>query len=108
MTTTQAFATVAIIAVATLLTRVLPFLVFPAHRKTPAVISYLGKTLPYAVTGMLVVYCLKDTSLIEPPYGLAEMLGIVAVTGLYLWRHNTLLAIAGGTALYMVLLQLVF
>lgn len=108
MTTGQALITVGIIAAVTLLTRALPFLLFPADRQTPPFVLYLGKALPYAIIGMLVVYCLKDTQPAAAPHGLPEALGVLAVSALYLWRRNTLLAIAGGTALYMALVQLVF
>ena len=108
MTAGQALATVCVVAGATLLTRALPFLIFSAGRKTPAIIAYLGKTLPFAIVGMLVVYCLKDTSIVSAPHGAPELLGVAMTAGLYLWRKNTLLAIAGGTALYMVLVQVVW
>lgn len=108
MTTPQALCMVAIMAAGTLLTRALPFLLFPAGKKTPDVVLYLGRVLPYAIIGMLVVYCLKDTQLAAAPHGLPEAIGVAAVAGLYLWRRNTLLAIAGGTVLYMLLVQVVF
>lgn len=108
MTTAQAAITVVIIAAVTLLTRALPFFIFPSHERTPAVILYLGKVLPYAIIGMLIVYCLKDVRIAPWPHGLPELLGVAAVAGLYLYRRNTLLAIGGGTAIYMLLLRLVF
>lgn len=108
MTQAQALITVGIMALGTLATRALPFILFPSGRKTPAVIEYLGRVLPYAIIGMLVVYCLKDTQLAAAPHGAPEALGVLAVAALYLWRHNTLLAIAGGTLAYMALVQWVF
>lgn len=108
MTATQALWTVLIIAGVTLLTRALPFLLFPAGKATPPFMRFLGQALPYAIIGMLVVYCLKDTAVQAAPHGLPEAVGICAVAALYLWKRNTLLAIAGGTALYMLLVQLVF
>lgn len=107
MTDMQALATIGIVALVTVLTRALPFLLFPDGRKTPAVVLYLGRVLPYAIIGMLIVYCLKDVQPLSAPYGLPELLGVGAVTGLYLLRRNTLLAIAGGTVFYMLLVQLV-
>jgi branched-subunit amino acid transport protein AzlD len=95
-------------AVVTALLRFLPFLVFPAGRKRPRIITYLGAVLPYGVMAMLVVYCLKNVSLLTYPYGLPELLAVASVVGLHLWRKNTLLSIFGGTAIYMVLVQLVF
>jgi branched-subunit amino acid transport protein AzlD len=89
-------------------TRFLPFLVFGNNRKTPDIIVYLGKVLPYAIMGMLVVYCMKDVSFLTAPYGIPELLGCAAVAILHLWKRNTLLSIGVGTVFYMVLVQLVF
>ena len=100
-----------IVVVATLVTmatRFTPFLIFGKGRKTPDIIVYLGKVLPYAIMGMLVVYCLKDVSFLTAPYGIPELLGCAAVTALHLWKRNTLLSIGAGTVFYMVLVQLVF
>lgn len=90
----------------TILLRVLPFLAF--GRRTPAYILYLGRVLPYAVMGMLVVYCLKGVSLLRAPFGIPEALSCALVVALHLWRRNTLLSILGGTACYMFLVQMVF
>lgn len=100
-----------IVIVATLVTmatRFLPFLVFGNGHKTPKLITYLGKVLPYAIMGMLVVYCLKDVSFLSYPYGIPELLGCVLVALLHLWKRNSLLSIGVGTVFYMVLVQLVF
>lgn len=107
MTQVQALITIGIIAAVTLLTRALPFVLFPDGRRTPPVILYLGRVLPYAIIGMLIVYCLKDVQLATAPHGLPELIGVAGVAGLYLWRRNTLLAIGGGTVLYMLLVQFV-
>lgn len=92
----------------TALLRFLPFLVFPGGRKRPRIITYLGGVLPYGVMAMLVVYCLKNVSLLASPHGIPELLGVAAVVLLHLWKRNTLLSIFGGTAFYMVLVQLIF
>ena len=100
-----------IIVVATLVTmatRFLPFLLFGGHRKTPELILYLGKVLPFAIMGMLVVYCLKDVAFLSAPYGIPELLGCAAVAALHLWKRNSLLSIGVGTVFYMVLVQLIF
>ena len=100
-----------IVVVATLVTmatRFAPFLIFENGRKTPDIIVYLGKVLPYAIMGMLVVYCMKDVSFLTAPYGIPELLGCAAVAALHLWKRNTLLSIGAGTVFYMVLVQLVF
>lgn len=97
-----------VMAGVTVLLRFLPFWVFQNEEKRPALITYLGAVLPYAVMGMLVVYCLKSVSILSAPHGLPELLAMIAVVLLHLWKRNTLLSIFGGTALYMVLVQLVF
>jgi branched-subunit amino acid transport protein AzlD len=101
-------AQILVMAGVTALLRFLPFLVFHDAKARPAVITYLGRVLPYAVMGMLVVYCLKSVSLVTAPHGLPEFLAVAAVVLLHLWRRNTLLSIFGGTAIYMVLIQVVF
>lgn len=95
-------------ALVTMATRFLPFLIFGKEGKTPQIITYLGKVLPYAIMGMLVVYCMKDVAFFSYPYGIPELLGCLAVVALHLWKRNTLLSIGVGTVFYMVLIQLVF
>ena len=97
-----------VMAAVTALLRFLPFLVFPGGRKRPQIITYLGTVLPYSVMAMLVIYCLKNVSLIAAPHGIPELLAIAAVVGLHLWKKNTLLSIFGGTAIYMILVQAIF
>lgn len=104
----QSLLTVLAVAAVTFLTRLLPFAVFGRKRKAPAFISYLGGFLPYAIMGMLVVYCLRGVQVFQYPYGLPEALSVLAVIALHKWRHNMLLSIACGTVLYMVLVQMVF
>lgn len=108
LTTSQALITIAMLVVGTVTTRVLPFLVFPPTKKTPSYILYLGKVLPYAVIGLLVVFCLKSVSLTTFPFGLPELLAIVGIGILHIWRNNTLLSIGAGTLFYMILVQVVF
>ena len=105
MDKTHAVWTVAVIAAVTAALRFLPFLIFSGKRRTPEVLTYLGKVLPYAIMGMLVVYCLKDMS---APFGIPELLGCAAVAALHVWKRSTLLSIAGGTAVYMLLINFVF
>lgn len=108
MTVAEQIITIAIIALATMLVRFLPFMLFPAGRSTPKYIQYLGKVLPAAVFGLLVVYCLKDVSIFSSSHGLPELIAIAVVILLHLWRRQMLLSIAGGTVCYMLLVQLVF
>ena len=92
----------------TMATRFLPFLIFGENRRTPPIITYLGKVLPFAIMGMLVVYCLKDVSFLSFPYGLPEIISCVVVAALHVWKRSSLLSIGGGTVCYMLLVQLVF
>lgn len=101
-------AMIAVAALVTMATRFLPFLIFGEKRKTPELVTYLGKVLPCAIMGMLVVYCLKEVSVLQYPYGIPELLGIGLVAALHLWKRNSLLSIGAGTVFYMVLVQLVF
>ena len=108
MTLTQQIITVAMVVLATMLTRFLPFLIFPAGRPTPKDIQYLGKALPPAVFGLLIIYCLKNVSLFTGSRGVPELIAIVLVIVLHLWKRQMLLSIAGGTICYMLLVQFVF
>lgn len=94
---------VAVAAAVTIALRFLPFLIFGENRKTPPLITYLGQVLPYAIMGMLVVYCLKGVDLTAAPFGIPEILGCALVAGLHIWKRNTLLSIGLGTVCYMLL-----
>lgn len=108
MTLAEQAVTIAAVVLGTMLTRFLPFLVFPAGRKTPKYVEYLGKVLPGAVFGLLVIYCLKNVSVFTGTHGLPELISILVVAGLHLWKKQMLISIAGGTICYMLLVQLVF
>lgn len=108
MTLAQQIVTIALCSLATLLSRFVPFLIFSPSKPTPKYIQYLGKALPAAIFGMLVVYCLKNVSFISGSYGLPEIIAIAFTAGLHLWKKQMLLSVAGGTACYMLLVQLVF
>lgn len=99
---------IAVIAGVTICLRFLPFIIFSGKRKTPPFITYLGRVLPYAIMGMLVIYCLRNISFTSSPFGLPELSASAAVVLLHLWKRNTLLSIIGGTVCYMLLIQLVF
>ena len=101
-------ALIAVAALVTMSTRFLPFLIFGEKRKTPELVLYLGKVLPCAIMGMLVVYCLKEVKPLAYPYGIPELLGIVFVALLHLWKRNSLLSIGAGTVFYMILVQVIF
>ncbi len=97
---------VAVMSAVTILLRAAPFLVF--KKKTPAYVLYLGRVLPAAIIGMLVIYCLKDTNLLSAPFGAPELIAGLLVVGLHAWKRNILLSILAGTGTYMLLTQLVF
>ena len=108
MTLAQQIITVAMIVLGTMLTRFLPFLLFPAGKPTPKYIQYLGRVLPMAVFGLLVVYSLKDVSVFSGSHGIPELIAVAVVVCLHLWKRQMLLSIAGGTVCYMLLVQHVF
>ena len=108
MTLTQQFITIGMVILGTVLTRFIPFLVFPAGKPTPRYIQYLGKVLPGAVFGLLVIYSLRNVRLFSGTHGIPELLAVLAVVLLHFWKGQMLLSIAGGTILYMVLVQMVF
>lgn len=108
MTLTQQIITVAMVVLGTAVTRFLPFLIFPAGKQTPKYVQYLGKVLPAAVFGLLVIYCLKDVSILTGSHGIPELIAILQVIMLHVWKRQMLLSIAGGTVCYMLLVQVVF
>ena len=108
MTDFRTWITVAVISLVTILLRFLPFLIFRGNRKTPAIIEKLGRILPYAIMGMLVVYCLKDMDFSGVSGFLPQLIACAVVGVLYIWKRNTLVSIVCGTVCYMVLVQLVF
>ena len=108
MTQAQQLITVACVAFATMLTRFLPFILFPQKRETPKYVRYIGNVLPPAVFAMLVVYCFKDTVVLSYPYALPELISLISVISLHLWKRNMLISIAGGTFCYMLLVNFVF
>ena len=103
-----AIAMIAVIALVTAALRFLPFFIFRGNRKTPKYIEYLGKVLPYAIMGMLVVYCLKGVTFTALENWLPQLIASALVVLTHLWKRNTLLSIISGTVCYMVLVQLVF
>lgn len=104
----QQVVTIALCALGTMITRFLPFLIFKPGSTLPPYVKYLGKALPSAVFALLVVYCLKDVSLISGSHGIPEAISIAVTTGLHLWKRQMLLSMAAGTICYMALVQYVF
>lgn len=108
MSLSQQLITILMVIIGTMLTRFLPFILFPSGKPTPKYIQYLGKVLPAAVFGLLIIYCLKNVNLFTGSHGLPELLGIIFVIALHCWKRQMLLSIAGGTICYMLLVQLLF
>ena len=100
--------TIGLCALASILTRALPFLLLSEKKPTPPIVRYLGNVLPAAVFGMLIIYCLKGTSFLNGSHGLPEIAGIIATVLLHLKFRQMLLSIGGGTAVYMTLIQFIF
>lgn len=97
---------IAVMSVVTILLRALPFVVF--RKKTPAYVQYLGKVLPAAIIGMLVIYCLKDISFLSKPFGIPELVAAGCVVGIHIWKRNSLASILTGTIVYMILIRVMF
>jgi len=108
LTVTEALIIIGAMALATAITRFLPFICFPDATSAPHYVSYLGKMLPTAAVSLLVVYCLRDVSFTSMPHGIPEAIAIATVAALHIWKNNTLLSVATGTIVYMLLVQLVF
>ena len=108
MTTLQAVALIAVMALVTFLTRVLPFLLFGRGGTPPRIILYLGTYLPAAVIAMLIVYCLRNVTFAQPAGWAPALIASVAVAVVHIRKRNNMLSIVGGTLLYMVLVQFVF
>ena len=108
MTLTQQMITVGMVVLGTMVTRFLPFILFPGDKPAPKYIQYLGKVLPAAVVGLLVIYSLKDVSILGGSHGIPELIAIAVVVVLHLWKRQMLLSIAAGTVCYMMLVQFVF
>lgn len=108
MTIEQQIITIGLCVLGTMTTRFLPFIIFSENRETPEFIQYIGKYLPSAVFGMLVIYCLKNVSFIHGNHGIPELISIFVTGALHIWKRQMLISIAGGTICYMLLMQFVF
>ncbi|MFE5324549.1 branched-chain amino acid transporter permease [Paenibacillus sp. NPDC056579] len=108
MTLLEQIVTIGMVVVGTMMTRFIPFLIFPSGRPTPSYVKYLGRVLPSAAIGLLVIYSIRDVNLLAGNHGIPELIAIAVVAILHLWKKNMLLSIACGTLVYMLLIQLVF
>lgn len=104
----HAMLVILVMGLATLATRLLPVLIFGRGEKVPDYLMYLGKVVPYTAMGLLIVYCLKDVSVLDSPHALPELLALAVVSASYLWKRNTILSVVVGTVVYMLLVQVVF
>lgn len=104
----QQLITVAVIILATVIMRFLPFVLFPDNKPTPKFIHYLGVVLPAAVFGLLMIYALKGVDLFSGGHGIPELLAIAATAAVHLLKKQMLLSISAGTICYMLLVQFVF
>lgn len=108
LTVTQTLVTIAAIALGAQISRWLPFAAFSGKKELPEFIKYLGRVLPPALMGLLVVYCFKNTPILTENHGLPELIATAVVIGTYAWKENFLISVGGGTAVYMILVQFVF
>lgn len=108
MTLIQRIIIICMVILGTVITRFLPFIIFSSDKQTPKYIQYLGKVLPSAALGMLVIYCLKDINLFDGNHGIPQFISIIVVILLHVWKRQMLISIASGTIVYMILIQFVF
>lgn len=108
MNTLYSLLIIIVVSLCTILLRALPFLIFGGKKEVPQTVQYLGKVLPPAIMTVLVVYCLREVSFLEGNHGIPEIISVLLVAGLHLWKKNILLSIGLGTVCYMILIQLVF
>lgn len=108
MTLTEQLITILMVSLGTMSMRFLPFIVFPSGKPTPKFIQYLGKVLPGAIFAMLVIYCFKNVPILTGSHGIPELISVLVVVALHLWKKQMILSMAGGTIVYMLLIQFVF
>lgn len=106
--TSYSIIAIAVAAICTFATRLVPFALFGGKKEVPAVITYLGKVLPPAIIATLIIYCVRSVDFTASPHGAAEIIAIVVTALLHIWKKNTLISIGGGTILYMILVQFIF
>lgn len=103
LTPVEILITIAVMSAGTMITRFLPLLCFPESKQTPKLVLYFGRVLPYAAMGLLIIYCLKDVSITAPPFALPELISILCIAALHLWKKNAPLSIGAGTVIYILL-----
>lgn len=106
--TSYTLSAIVVIAFVTFVTRVAPFILFGQGKPTPKNILYIGNYLPPAIMTMLIIYCLRNVALSSFPFGIPEVIGVITVATLHVWKRNNLISIIGGTAIYMISIQVIF
>jgi len=98
--------TIVLCAIATYLTRRLPFALGAMCAKDHPMLCYIQEAMPGAIMTILVLYSLSgiDWSIGD---GVAEILAVILTAVLHLWRKNALISIFGGVACYMLLIRFV-
>ena len=108
MSNQQALIIIFVVAVCTLITRLIPFVLFGGKREVPKAVTYLGKILPPSIMATLVIYCLKGADLFSETHGIPEFVSVAVTALLHIWKRNVLFSIAAGTACYMFFVQVIF
>lgn len=108
MGTNERIIMIAMAMLGTMITRFLPFVFFRGQRQAPAFVLFLGRNLPPAIFGMLVVFSLKNISFISGTRGIPELLAIGFIIIIHKWKRQMLLSISAGTIFYMILVQQIF
>jgi len=106
--TSYTLGAIVVIAFVTFVTRVAPFILFGKGKPTPKNILYIGNYLPPAIIAMLIIYCLRNAVFSSFPFGIPEIIGVITVAALHIWKRNNLISILGGTVIYMISIQVIF
>lgn len=104
----QIIVMILMLALGVWITRYIPLILFPESRPVPKFVVYLGRVLPAAMMGLLLVFCFKGVSFTSKPFGIPEIIGCLVVGALHVWKRNALLSIGVGTLVYILLVNFVF
>jgi branched-subunit amino acid transport protein AzlD len=106
LTNTQAIILIGMASLATILNRSLPFILLNKHRNNKYIV-YLGKVLPYSIIGLLMIYSIKDISVMAMPFGLPEIIAIILTGFIHRLFRNNLISIGLGTAIYLIIVNII-
>lgn len=98
-------ASLVVMGAVTVLLRWLPF-VFIRSLRDSALVGFLGVTMPVGVMAALVAYTLTGRTG-DPGGWWAAPVALAATVALHLWRRSAAVSILAGTALYMLLVNMV-